>query len=215
MNHAAYVGSIDDLRQFRAALCTFTDEARAALIDYELESRRTLDWLLEDRPAYWEHALRVAEERVVQAKIELERRRHERLPGGEPPSCIEERRALERARLRQRYAEEKVEAVRRWGRLAERETTEYLGRSRQLEGYFDAELPQAVALVDRALAALESYLATRAVSADGLANDSGQMSDAGVSPVHASEEPPNSATGQGNVRAERAAQSPDKKRANR
>ncbi len=159
MSDGAFVGSIDAIRDFRAAVCAFIFEAREAVGAYEAELRRTLDWMLEDRPRYWQHAARRAEDAVVEARIELERRRNERLPGGEPPSCMVERRALERARQRRQFVEEKIDAVHKWGIIAGREATEYRGQANQLQQHLDADLPRAIAMLDRALAALESYAA--------------------------------------------------------
>ncbi|MBI3838823.1 MAG: hypothetical protein HY288_12940 [Planctomycetia bacterium] len=159
MTRGAYVGSIRAVRDFRAALVTFAQEAREAIGSYEMEVRRTLDWLLEAQPQYWKLEVRKCEDRVTEAKIELERRRNSKLPGGETPSCMEERKALERARARRQYAEEKVESVRKWGYVAQREEVEYAGRANQFGGTLDVDLPQAIATLDRVLTTLESYLA--------------------------------------------------------
>ena len=159
MTDGAYVGSIGAMRDFRAALVTFAQEAREAIGSYEMEVRRTLDWLLESQPQYWKHEVRKCEDRVTEAKIELERCRNSKLPGGDTPSCMEERKALERARARRQHAEEKVESVRKWGYVAQREEAEYAGRANQLSGMFDADLPQAIVVLDRVLTTLESYLA--------------------------------------------------------
>jgi hypothetical protein len=159
MTRGAHVGSIGAVRDFRAALVSFAQEAREAVDSFEMEVRRTLDWLLESQPQYWQHEVRKCEDRVTEAKIELERSRNSKLPGGETPSCMEERKALERARARRQYTEEKVESVRKWGYAAQREEAEYAGRASQLSGMFDADLPQAIAELDRVLTSLESYMA--------------------------------------------------------
>jgi len=107
--------------------------------------------------------IRKCEDALVQARIELERRRGMKMPGGEAPSCMEERKAVERARQRRQYAEDKVEAVRKWGFVVEHEADEYSGRANQLHGVIDSELPRAVSMLDRALSALEAYTALRSV----------------------------------------------------
>jgi hypothetical protein len=159
MTEGAYVGSFEAVRDFRAALHTFLQEVREAMCSNDLEVRRTLEWLLEAQPRHWHQQVRNCEEAVVAAKIELERCRSSSLPGGGTPSCMEEKKALERARQRCRWAEEKVESVRKWGYVVGREAEEYTGRANQLAGLFDADLPQAIAMLDRVLNALESYAA--------------------------------------------------------
>lgn len=159
MSGGAHVGSIDAVRDFRAALVVFAHEVREALLSFDLESRRTLEWLLETQPKFWQNEVRKSDELLTQAKIELERRRNSRLPGGEAPSCMEERKAVDRARARKQYAEDKLELTRKWGYTAQRESIEYAGRVNQLSGAFDAQLPAAIGLLERALNALEAYTA--------------------------------------------------------
>lgn len=159
MNEGAHVGSIAAVREFRAALCTFAHDARDALVAFDTESRRSLEWLFEAVPKHWREELRRAEEAVTQARIDLERARNSRLPGGEPRSCLAERKALERARGRRQYVEEKIQKARHWAAVASRESKEYQGRAHQLEALFDEHVPRALAQLDRVLATLESYVA--------------------------------------------------------
>jgi hypothetical protein len=159
MDGGAYVNSIDAVRDFRAALVTFVYEAKEALGSHDLELRRALDWLLDEQPKYWEKERRRLDDAVTQAKIELERRLNSRLPGGETPSCMEERKLLERARARHRRADETADAMRRYAMAAEREADEYSGRARQLSDMLDTDLPRAIATLDRVLDSLDSYVA--------------------------------------------------------
>ena len=155
----AYVGSVEAVRDFRAALQTFAQEAREAISAYDLELRRTLEWLLDAEPLHWQHEIRRCEDAVTEAKIELERRRHSKLPDGEPPCCMVEQKSLQRARMRKQHAEEKSAAMRKWGFVAQREAVQYRGSANQFTDMLQADLPQAVATLDRVLAALESYAA--------------------------------------------------------
>jgi hypothetical protein len=139
----------------------FLHEAGEALDSHDQETRRMLDWLLADQPARWQQEVRRGDDELTRAKIELERCRSSRLPGGEPPSCMEERKAVDRARLRRAYAEQKVEAVQKWGRLFDREVTEYSARANQLRSLVDVDLVGAMAMLDRVLTSLEAYAALR------------------------------------------------------
>ena len=161
MSGPAYVGSFEAVRDFRAALVIFLHEAREALASHDMEVRRTLEWLFDVEPKRWQQIVRSCDEEVVRAKIDLERCRHSKLPGGDPRSCLEERKTLERARQRRHYAEQKIEAVRKWAHLVEREADEYAGRASQLSTLVDVDLVGAIAMLDRALTSLESYSALR------------------------------------------------------
>jgi len=157
MTQGAHVESIGAVRDFRAALASFALVARESLLSFDLELRRSLEWLRETQPEYWKMDMRHCDEAILAAKIDLERCRASRLPGGETPACSEEKKNLERAKRRRQYAEDKILAVRKWGRVVEREADEYAGRASQLQTQFDADLPRAVAMLDRALDALAQY----------------------------------------------------------
>jgi hypothetical protein len=159
MNGGARVSSIDAVREFRAALVAFAHEAREALSSHELELRRSLQWLLEEQPQHWQQEIRRSDDAVTQARIELERRLNSRLPGGETPSCMEERKALARARARHDRAMEKAAAMRKWGSLADREVDEYAGLARRLCDLLDADVPKAISTLDRILDSLAAYVA--------------------------------------------------------
>ncbi len=161
MSGPVYVGSFEAVRDFRAALVVFLHEAREALSSHDMEIRRSLEWLFEVEPKRWQQIVRSCDEEVVRAKIDLERCRNSKLPGGDPLSCLEERKALERARQRRHYAEQKTEVVRKWAHAVEREADEYAGRATQLSTLVDVDLVGAVAMLDRVLTSLESYVALR------------------------------------------------------
>jgi hypothetical protein len=165
MSTQAYVNSFEAVRDFRAALVVFLHEAREAITSHDLEVRRTLEWILNVEPQRWQQQARVCDEQVVEAKIELERCRYSKLPGGESPSCIEERKALERARHRRDYAEQKIESIRKWGHALEHDAAEYAGRANQLGSMLDVDLVAAIALVDRVLSSLEAYAGLKAPEA--------------------------------------------------
>jgi hypothetical protein len=157
MSGGAHVDSFDAVRDFRAAVATFADEARDALAVYDMELRRTLDWLLEFQPGDWQQELRSAEEAIRVAKIELGRCRTQKLPGGGEPSCMEEKKALERAKRRHQFAEDKLTVTRKWGQTFSRDATQYTSQAAQLSDLFDADLPRALAMLDQALRSLEAY----------------------------------------------------------
>jgi hypothetical protein len=158
MNQSASVHSIDAIRDFRAALIEFCQEARSAMVDIDLELRRSNEWLHEVQPNYWRNEVRRASEEVNETKKDLHRKRLMTLPGGGTPSCMEERKAVERAQHRQRYAEEKIEITREWARAEQHEATEYEGRATQLATLIDGTIPKAISFLDHTIGHLEAYI---------------------------------------------------------
>jgi len=154
----ANVGSIDAVREFRTALNIFLHEARDSLITYDLEARRALEWLLEYAPKMWQQEIRKTTDRVTELNIAWQACRAQKLPGGGQPACLEEKKALDKARAHLAYCQEKYQKTKKWGAAAERQAIEYKGRSTQLMSVLDGDLPNSIALLDRVLTSLESYV---------------------------------------------------------
>jgi hypothetical protein len=165
MDNGARVTSVDSIRSLRAALVNFEGGARDALTLLELEVRKAVDWLEHDRAQYWPDQYRKASEGVAQARNELERRQ---LTYGsdEPPSCYEQKKALEAAKRRLRLCEEKMKTVKRWIRTVRGELNEFEGQMARMTECLDADIPRAVAALERMLVALEKYLASSTPSVD-------------------------------------------------
>ena len=158
MNPSAHVASLDAIRDFRAALVTFCEDAHDALAMLDIEVRRGQQYIVEEQAEFWRHQIHNCDDAVQQAKGELDRARAMPVPGGHAV-CREERMAVERAQSRVRMASEKEEITRRWSRKVDHEVSEYNGRAMQLASLLDGKMPQAVAFLDRVLDDLESYLA--------------------------------------------------------
>jgi len=158
MARSAKVTSIDALQTFAGALRRFGHVASSALEELELELQRAVDWIQEDRKSYWKHELHRGWEQVAEARVNLQRAQTIRRMVDREPSCVDERRALEKARRRARIAEEKVERARHWSRMVERAVNEYRGSAGKLAGWLETDLPQGLALLGRMSEALESYV---------------------------------------------------------
>jgi len=164
---SARVRSIESLADLKAALCAFAAEAKEGLSSVSMELRRAENWLA-DQSKYWGAAVRKCEDNVFSAKQELSRRRMMRI-GERSPDTSEQEEALERARQRLAYAEEKLEATRAWQRQLPQAIIDYDGPANQLLGIIDAELPKADALLAQKIAALEEYVRIAAEAAGSAA----------------------------------------------
>lgn len=76
MSSQATVLSVDALKQFRSALALYGEESLAALGAVEAEVRRTVLWLEQDRPGYWQDQIKRRRELVSQARGEEIGRAH-------------------------------------------------------------------------------------------------------------------------------------------
>jgi hypothetical protein len=164
MIQAADVRSIEEVRDLHAQMCKFRTDAQDALAAVELTIRRASDYLV-DKQQFWQQAIRKCEDEVFQAKQELKQRQ---LPGwdGRIPDCTVQEDNLKRAQGRLRYAQEKLEVVRRWMSKFPKSVAEtYEGPSRHLAATLEGELPRGLAILERRIEALEKYIALTAPAA--------------------------------------------------
>ena len=156
MNRAADVRSIDALREWLIALANYRASAAEVLSGLEMEIRRASDWL-EDQAKRWKSAVKDCEEEVLRAKNELAGRKFTDSTGRMPDTTVQERN-LRRAKARLEYAEEQVAKCRSWNqRLPKIIEENYSGPARRLTTFIEVDVPNAMALLDRRIAALDSY----------------------------------------------------------
>lgn len=159
---SANVQSQTAISDFRADLCSFIVEARQALTAIDMEARRAVEYITETQAQAWQGEVRRGFEKVAHAKLEIHNVRTFKRIGDHVPSCIQEKKELDKAERRLRLAEAKVEAVRHWGRMAEQAFREFQTRLAQFIGILDGELPKAVSSLERILMTLDAYLAVEA-----------------------------------------------------
>ena len=163
MAKSARVLAIEDVDTLAAALVRFAEEAQAALADLDLELRRASQWIEQDRPRYWEAEVRRGWEAVARARRELEQARLIHRIEEAPSSCIDQKKALQRAQKRLDLAMEKQRLVRQWAYRTAKQTEEYRGQVGPLAEWLGAEYPRALAALRRMARALESYVGQEAV----------------------------------------------------
>lgn len=167
MSGSARVLSIEALEAIKVSFVRFRMDAGKALDAVEQDLRRILD-RLEDQQKYWQRMIRTCQDEVNRAKSELARRKmgYER---GTGPGCTEQEEALDLAKRRLQHAELKSDKSRQWNRSLPQAVLEYEGPARQLGGFLDVEVQQAIAYLEQKIRSLEAYLATQAPAAPQLA----------------------------------------------
>lgn len=161
----ARVTSIQALRDLRGALQRFIEEAAAAMSEADSEALNTAQWLRFERITFWQNQVRQRHDAVQAAKNEMARKKLTSFDNN--PTAIDLRRAIERAQRREDEAQERVQRVKRWLPVLERETMLYKGGLQPLADAVARDLPAAMLRLERMVRSLEEYAA---VAAAGVSN---------------------------------------------
>jgi len=161
MAQRANVTSIDAVDDFAAALLAFKQEATGVLEGLEQQIERAVQWIQQDQRQYWKHELRRSEQQLQEAKINLQRCLTFKRIGDHRPSCIEEKRAVERAKRRHQLCREKNELVRRWSLSISRAVFEYKAGVGELGQWLETDAARSVGLLKRIAQTLEEYVAAQ------------------------------------------------------
>jgi hypothetical protein len=157
MSSQAEVHSIEALKEFRVALALYGDETLAALGGIEAEVRRTVNWLQQERPYFWQEQIKRRREQVSQAKAEVFRRQLQKRPDY-TPSMSEQMENLRRAEANLQDAEKRLISVRKWQPILQHAVLEYHASCQRLKDLTATDVPTAVNLLTRIIDALEAYL---------------------------------------------------------
>ena len=157
MGQSAKVTSVDALRDFREVLFKFCERVRDGMCATQMDSRRVVDRLMYELPSYWKQQVHERQEDVAKAQAEWHRVKLMRAQDYKVDE-VGPRKALERAKARLEEAEEKVEKVQHWGRVAQRALEEYQGRVVALSDLVEGDPPPSVVFLDRVVDSLDAYL---------------------------------------------------------
>lgn len=153
MSAPAHVSSLEALETFRSRLVVYLSKARPALEEAQAETAQTRAWIEYDRRPYWENELRRRQRHLEEAQQELFSARLSSLHG--PASALQM--AVHRAEQAVRAAEDKVAAVRRWGRDFGNHADPLVKQLEQLHHFLVADLGRAVAELAQAITTLQAY----------------------------------------------------------
>ncbi len=156
MRRAADVRSMDALKSAKSALAGFREIVTAALSEASSDVQRTLWWIRNDRAAYWRREYRRRNEKLAQAKSELFRATL--AASNQRAQCLEEKKLVERAERRLQEAGEKIQLVRKWAMVLDREMLLFRGNCQQLARAVEMDLPRGEAKLELMLEKLEEYL---------------------------------------------------------
>ena len=174
MSDQADVKSIDTLAFVKAAFAAFAHEANQAVSEIEIQGQRAVEWITVDRAAFWKAEIRRRSDIVNKAIKDLEHCRTFKKVGDTPPSCVEEKKALDKARKLLETAERTAEAVRRWTPVVQQQFRETCVRLVRFREVIDVDCPRSMAQLEKMLKALDAYqTASSPRGADGGAGGTG------------------------------------------
>lgn len=185
MSDIVRVDSVDALRSFRTALVKFAETMNVALGDVESELRRTSVWLETEQLTHWQSQVRMRTEAVAKAKDAVRAKKLYKDSTGRVQSAIDEEKALSVAQRRLAEAEQKLENTRKWGRRLQRELHVYKGGVGRFATALSADVPNAIAKLEKLAGSLDRYVAVSAAStaeapADMPAAGAGAATDASM-----------------------------------
>lgn len=160
----AKIHSIEALKNAKAALAKFAEDAGALLATVDSDVARMGQWLTHERPAHWKSQVRKREEMVQAARQEISRKQLAAAP--EPASTVLERRALQRAQEKLAEAQKRQQNTRRWIGVWDKESLMARGAISQLNDFVRVDIPKAIARIDRMMEQVEEYLAIQAPTSD-------------------------------------------------
>jgi len=153
---SANVRDIDAIRDFRTKLMRFAEELESCLQGLQLELQRAFEWADQERPHYWGNQARRAYDQLAAARTAYETCRM-RTVAGHRSACIEEKVAFNKARRRLEDCQQQTERVRKWSMKIHHDADEFRGRLASLRRLVDADIPQALASLERTSTVLEQY----------------------------------------------------------
>jgi hypothetical protein len=148
--------SVGVLADFKAALVKFGEQAKVGVIEAGADMQRTMNRLQTEVMSYWQHEEKLWTRKVAEAKSELYKAQLQ--SQDQRPSLVLERKALAAAQRRLENAQQKIQKVRYWSRMLEKEMMLCRGQLQQMERALDADLPRVSAQVDRMMQSIEAYL---------------------------------------------------------
>jgi len=158
MASGANIANIEALKQLRIALVKFAEMANVALGDAESDVQRVMNWVQNDQATHWSNQLRKRQEALVKAKEALRHKQIFKDPTGRRQGTAEEEKAVQIAQRRLVEAEQKITAIKRWGRQLEKEAQIYKGSVQRLGTTVTADIPVAISKLDRMTIALQGYV---------------------------------------------------------
>ncbi len=168
MAEFARVTNLDALRDVKASLQSFAEDAVVALSEATSEAQRGQWFIANDCKAHWTRELKKRNDRLQQAKAELFKKQLE--SSDTRTSAVVERKNVANWEAAVGQAEEKLRRIKHWATAMEREFMLFKAGVQGLSNIVAADLPAATARIDRMITSLQAYIHLAAPSGASLKN---------------------------------------------
>ncbi len=155
----ANMGSVGQVKEFRPALIRFGQDISRAIGDADAGILRAIQKLDSDIPSHWKRELARRNEKLSQAKDQLRAKTMYKDSSGKSPPCVDEQAAVRKWTLAVEEAQHKIMHAKRWHQALVQQYEQFRGRVRPARDLTPMMTEQAVHDFDRAIAAIEAYLA--------------------------------------------------------
>jgi hypothetical protein len=153
MAETANITSTDAIAAFRAALIVFLSKVRPLLEETSGEIIRTRQWVEEDQRRHWDHQFRMRSRKLEEARAELFTATLSKVQTASSLHTM----AVQRADRAVRECEGKLTLLKKWSRDLGDKTDPLVKQISQLETYLTADMPKALAYLDRVIEAIDAY----------------------------------------------------------
>lgn len=153
----ANVTSIDSLDRFRASLLVFMERAKLVCDEITDETNRTRMWLQGEARMHWTRELKRRNQILDEAQAQLLSAKISAL--GEAGHS--HHKAVQRAKMAVREAEEKLRAVKQWNRHFDSRVAPLTKQLGKLDNLIDGDLQKAAHFLEEAVRNLQEYAEVR------------------------------------------------------
>jgi hypothetical protein len=153
MAETAHITSVDAIAAFRAALIVFVSKVRPLLEETSGEIVRVRQWVEEDQRRHWDNQFRLRWRKLEEARAELFNATLSKL---QEASSLHHM-AVQRADKAVRECETKRAVLKKWSRDLDDKTDPLLKQASQFETFLTADMPRAIAYLDRVIESIEAY----------------------------------------------------------
>ena len=167
MSETAKVGSIEAIKEFRVRLLKFAETCGAVLADSESEVGRTIRWVETEQQTFWQGQIRKRSIELARAEEALRNKTLYKQFDGTRQSAVDEQKAVDKAKVRLREANEKLDACRKWSKRLEKESFVFRGAVQRFSTILSSEVPNAASDLTNMILALDAYAAMHPVGEAG------------------------------------------------
>ena len=158
MSDRVHIDSLEALQQFRVALIKFAETCSTAMGDVEGDFHSMMNWLENEQLSHWQTQLRKRTETLSRAQEALRHKRIFKDASGRTPQAADEEKAVRLAQQRLLEAEEKLQNVKKYARVLQKEIQTYQGSVQPFLTTIQSEVPNAIATLGKWNQTLEEYV---------------------------------------------------------